>query len=109
MSDYKSKYPQPDTLSNSAYDAQVPRSMQEDIDYIEAQQNRIFYLDNRVVRLEQLLLNREHSIKTQVAHIQLLEEIRDKMSKTIDEKNKEIVRLELKEKIVNSGREFHEK
>ena len=102
MSDFQQKYPQPAILADTAYDAKVPRSIKDDLDYIEAQQNRIFYLDNRIVRLEQLLRNREHSINVLNEHVKLLEKSRDVYAKTIDEKNKEIVRLELKEEIRNT-------
>ncbi len=73
MSDFITKYPQPVSLSNTAYDSPVPRSIDSDLQYIEAQQTRIFYLDNRVVRLEQLLRNKEHSLKVQEEYIKQLE------------------------------------
>lgn len=94
MSDFYAKYPQPVRLSDSAYDANVPRSIQDDIDYMEAQQKRIFYLDNRVERLEQLLRNREHSVEVFKQHVELLETSRESHVRTIDEKNKDIIRLE---------------
>jgi hypothetical protein len=63
MCEFQKKYPQPIELADSAYDSPVPRSIQADLDYITGQQSRIFYLDNRVIRLEQLLRNREHALK----------------------------------------------
>ena len=72
MSDYVSKYPQPDSLSNSAYDSPIPRSIEHDLLFIEAQQERISYLNDRIVRLEQLLRNKEHTIRVQEEHIKLL-------------------------------------
>jgi vacuolar-type H+-ATPase subunit D/Vma8 len=98
MSDYTTKYPQPVRLSDSAYDSECPRSIQDDIDYIEAQQKRIFYLDNRVERLEQLLRNQIHYSKTSQELIRYLETQVDTYEKRINELDKEVIKLDFENK-----------